>query len=366
MDSTDIEPCGIPGKGAPVFSVIIPVWNRQATIRRCLDSVLVQDFADFEIVAVDDGSEDESVATMETYKDARLRIVRHGANRGMCASRNTGTAAARGQWIVSLDSDDALEPGALGYLWEMARKAPADVGVIGGFARRDTGELACPALPPEAPFGFVEYLEWNNRGGGDYLPCRRQEVFQTIQWPTDRSLAYTFHMRLAKAWRMWIAREVLQRIYTDSGNRMSKEAPKPSGESKRRAAPDLAADAEEALAAFGPELRKHAPFYYWCLLEGAALWNLVAGRRWRGTKYALRAYVRRPLAIHLLGIIVVGALGPRAFLAAMRWGWARRIHRTIRHACVPSAGKTGTAGGCENRAVGTGVATQGGKTRASP
>ena len=351
---------------SPFFSVVVPVWNRHDTIRRCLDSVLAQDFLDFEVVAVDDGSDDDSVAIMETYTDPRLRIVRLPANQGVCAARNAGTAAARGRWIVSLDSDDSMEPGALQYLYDMARKAPADVGVIGGLIETDGGPGGTIALPPEEPFGFPEYLRWNELGGGDIMPCRRREVFQTVQWPTDRRLEAGFHMKVASRWKFWIGRQVLQRVYTDSANRWTSDQSRKGDGRKRAMAPCMAADAEEVIIAFGADLKQYAPLYYWTFLESAAIWNFLAGRRWRGTKYALRAYVRRPLAIYLLGIIAAGVLGPRPLLAAMRWGWARRIHRTIRHACVPSARKTGTAGGCENRAVGTGVATQGGKTRASP
>lgn len=94
-------------------SIIIPAYNAEKTICRSLDSALAQ-AADVEIVLADDGSTDATLRLAEEYGD-RVRILRlrHG---GVSAARNAGLVAARGEWVVFLDSDDALLPGALDRL----------------------------------------------------------------------------------------------------------------------------------------------------------------------------------------------------------------------------------------------------------
>lgn len=96
------------------FSVIIPVYNVEAYLRACLDSVLNQTFADWEAICVNDGSTDRSAVILEEYssKDSRFKTIKQ-PNRGLSAARNTGLKAAAGEYVLFLDSDDWLEGNAL-------------------------------------------------------------------------------------------------------------------------------------------------------------------------------------------------------------------------------------------------------------
>ena len=76
-----------------MISVILPVYNRAATLPRCVRSVLAQTFTDWELIAVDDGSADESIAMVEAFGDARIQVLRHERNRGPSAARNTAIGA---------------------------------------------------------------------------------------------------------------------------------------------------------------------------------------------------------------------------------------------------------------------------------
>lgn len=97
-----------------LFSVIIPVYNVEPYLRDCLESMLKQSWNDWEAVCVNDGSTDGSTAILEDYavKDGRFRVVTQ-ANAGLSAARNTGIVAAKGEYLLFLDSDDWLEPNAL-------------------------------------------------------------------------------------------------------------------------------------------------------------------------------------------------------------------------------------------------------------
>src|SRR5919199_523282 len=89
----------------PLISVIIPVYNGEKTIKNTIDSVLNQSFTDFEVIVVNDGSQDLTLAVINEIKDARIRVFSF-PNSGVSASRNRGLAEAKGEFISFLDADD--------------------------------------------------------------------------------------------------------------------------------------------------------------------------------------------------------------------------------------------------------------------
>lgn len=93
----------------PHISVIIPVYNAETTLNKCVDSVLGQQFPDFEVILVDDGSKDGSFQICEEYarKDSRV-IVIHKENGGVSSARNRGLEIAKGKWVTFVDSDDYI------------------------------------------------------------------------------------------------------------------------------------------------------------------------------------------------------------------------------------------------------------------
>ena len=109
----------------PVFSVIIPVYNKGPHIKRALGSVIGQDFSALEIIVVNDASTDGSEKILEQFNDARIRIFqRTEPGLGGYAARNLGIEKARGQWITFLDADDEWLPGHLSRLFELSEIFP--------------------------------------------------------------------------------------------------------------------------------------------------------------------------------------------------------------------------------------------------
>lgn len=108
-------------------SVIIPVYNVENYIARCLDSILCQTFKDFEIICVDDGSTDETLEILNAYClfDKRIKIIKQ-QNKGVSAARNTGLKAAKGKYISFVDSDDWIAEDMLEKLYKNAQKHTSD------------------------------------------------------------------------------------------------------------------------------------------------------------------------------------------------------------------------------------------------
>lgn len=111
-----------------LFSVIVPVYNVEKYIREAVQSVLEQGFSDFELILVDDGSPDGCPQICDAYarQDGRVRAL-HQVNAGVSAARNAGFRESSGDYLVFLDGDDRLAPGALGILAERILKCPSDI-----------------------------------------------------------------------------------------------------------------------------------------------------------------------------------------------------------------------------------------------
>ena len=114
-----------------MISIIIPIYNSSRYLETCLDSCLSQSFTDFEIIAVNDGSTDNSQEILETYaqNDSRIVVVNQ-KNGGSTRAREAGIIRAQGEYLFFLDSDDTITPDALEVLWKEAQLSNLDI-IIG-------------------------------------------------------------------------------------------------------------------------------------------------------------------------------------------------------------------------------------------
>ena len=111
-----------------MISVIVPVYQCEKYLSRCIDSILNQTFSDLEIVLIDDGSTDQSPRICDEYKkqDNRVKVV-HQENKGVAAARNSGLDIAKGNYITFVDSDDYIEPDMYEQMMEKAIQYDCDV-----------------------------------------------------------------------------------------------------------------------------------------------------------------------------------------------------------------------------------------------
>lgn len=118
----------------PLISVIVPIYNVESYLKKCVDSILNQTYTNLEIIMVDDGSPDGCPAICDEYavKDGRIRVI-HKENGGVSSARNAGMAAAAGDYIGFTDSDDWIEPDMFERLVGNALKYKTDISVCGTF-----------------------------------------------------------------------------------------------------------------------------------------------------------------------------------------------------------------------------------------
>jgi hypothetical protein len=107
----------------PGVSVIVPLYNKAAFVGRCLESILAQEYGDYEVIVVDDGSTDGSVEVVRGFKDPRVRVIVQ-KNAGPGAARNRAAGEAQFGWIAPIDSDDSWQPNYLSESLRLSREHP--------------------------------------------------------------------------------------------------------------------------------------------------------------------------------------------------------------------------------------------------
>ena len=184
----------------PTVSIIVPVYNAEKTIGRCIDSILGQQYTDFELLLVDDGSKDGSGAICDSYAmaDSRVQVI-HKENTGVSDTRNIGISRARGVYLQFLDSDDWITPDATKLLVETARDHDCDL-VISDFYRvvgervsrkgdidedRVLTREEYAAHMMEQPADFYYGVLWNKLYRRDIVESHRLRMDPELSWCED-------------------------------------------------------------------------------------------------------------------------------------------------------------------------------------
>ncbi len=118
----------------PKVTVLMPVYNGGRYLRDAIESVLRQTLQDFEFLIIDDGSQDESIAVVKSYRDERIRLIENGRNLGLIETLNRGLQMARGEYVARMDADDISLPRRLERQLEYMERHP-DVSVISSYHR---------------------------------------------------------------------------------------------------------------------------------------------------------------------------------------------------------------------------------------
>lgn len=184
----------------PSVSIIVPVYNAEATLRRCVESVLSQEYTDFELILANDGSRDSSGALCDAFAqtDSRVRVL-HKENSGVSDTRNQAISMARGRYLQFLDADDWITPNATKLLIRAAEENQCDL-VVSDFYRV-VGDRVSPKgdIEENGPFTREEYAAhmmenpadfyygvlWNKLYRRDIIASHGLRMDPEISWCED-------------------------------------------------------------------------------------------------------------------------------------------------------------------------------------
>lgn len=125
----------------PQISVIVPVYNVELYLEKCIKSILCQDFTDYELILIDDGSTDASAVICDDFSHKENKIkVYHQENKGVGTARNVGLDKASGRYVMFADADDYFLPNAFSCLYELIAKNDSDLALANSLVKDETNE----------------------------------------------------------------------------------------------------------------------------------------------------------------------------------------------------------------------------------
>lgn len=161
-----------------MFSIVIPLYNKEQSVKNTVESVLRQTVKDFEIVIINDGSTDRSVEVIEEINESRIRLI-HQKNQGVSVARNKGIKEAQRDWIVFLDADDLWEENHLEALKSMIERYPRDKVFCTSFIKSNQQK---PAQSDNSIVVIENYFKEviKNNFFWTSVTCLHQTVFDSV------------------------------------------------------------------------------------------------------------------------------------------------------------------------------------------
>lgn len=212
----------------PLVSVVVPTYNREATIRRSLISVLSQTYTNLELIVVDDGSTDATVNIVSDLDDSRVRYISTGGRKGACFARNLGVQKANGKLIAFQDSDDIWLPHKLAIQINQLMSSNAKA-VFSRFVRVSESALTCelyPDIKTNSEFTlFKPGYDYVNKGHLRKNTLSTQtlliykDVFSELggfDVKLPRFQDWDFSIRLFERYQVGFVREPLVNVYIQS------------------------------------------------------------------------------------------------------------------------------------------------------
>lgn len=203
----------------PTVSIVTPAYNRARLLTRVWRSISDQE-TELEWIVVDDGSTDDTEDVMAGIDDPRVIYLNHDENRGVNAARNTGSAAARGRYVIFLDSDDELVSGALKPALAILDKADASIGVALFACVMAQSGKPVTSFPDGRILGEYEIVcEEGLRVGGDMICVYRREVLEQFSLPEQlRGCEQVFIFEISKKYLFHMVDEPLSIVHRQEDN----------------------------------------------------------------------------------------------------------------------------------------------------
>jgi len=312
---------------SPRVTVCIPVYNREAFIAQAIESVLAQDFDDYELLLLDDGSTDRSLEIMRSSRDPRIRVEINDGNQGIPFTRNRALQLARGEYLALLDSDDMMAAGRLARQVRFLQRNPG-IATVGGWVRQvDPSGVARRLVRPLEPQQLRAWLLFRSSHANTTLMARTavlREFGYDGQFPVCED--YELLVRLSRRYQMANLPRVLT-IMREHPGRTTKSSSALVAAAKQRLVAEqlqrlgIAADAADLQRHFRLTRMRSAQWREWPdYLDWARDWLGVLLRR----NDAAGEYPRAALA-GIVGQVwittcvqALGSAGPRAVFECLR------------------------------------------------
>lgn len=181
----------------PKISIIVPVYNVEEYIHRCIDSILAQTFTDFELILVNDGSPDQCGKICDKYaeNDSRIKVI-HKKNGGVAEARNFGLEIAQSQYIGFVDSDDYIESTMYEKLYTACINNSAEISVCGRCDIYENKKESTFVLPKEEIWDKKKAIEnlltWNNIDSSVCDKLIKSNIFEGLKFPVDKNVEDIF------------------------------------------------------------------------------------------------------------------------------------------------------------------------------
>ena len=200
-------------------SVVIPTYNRESVVVNAIRSVLSQSFQDFEIVVVDDGSQDSTETVLKEMKDSRIIYIQHSKNLGTAQARNTGIKNSKGKYVAFLDSDDEWLPEKLSKQMETIGEYEQDIiANVSGFYLFDEFGIKRKQIPKKQSSWFKHLLMGCGLGEGATLLVSKN-AFEKVGWFNSSLPRYgdwEWLLRYTKSYNLTITPEPLAVVHRDT------------------------------------------------------------------------------------------------------------------------------------------------------
>jgi len=268
-----------------MISIIITTYNRSGVVGRAIRSVLAQDYPDWELILVDDGSTDNTEAVVKAFADDRIRIIRHPANRGVNAAKNTGFDNIRGEWFTVLDSDDEMiAPEALSTFMRIPREIdPAITAISCNCIDSATGKYTGFGLDRDQ---FVDWETMLEKCRGEHWGLTRTSLLAGDRLDERlRGFEIILWMKINRRARRYYTHKALRIYHSDGNDRITDERIDESGKKKAIYESYCALMEETELLR---DCRLYAPDFYRATMFSAGMSFIVNNDRRR----ALRVFGR--------------------------------------------------------------------------
>lgn len=172
----------------PFVSVIVPIYNVEKYVKKCLDSLREQTLKQIEVICIDDGSTDRSGEIADGYESSEYPVFRiiHTENRGLSAARNRGIEESRSQWLMFVDSDDWVESGFCEIPWKMSQKYDADMVIFQNYNATEKGRVKKQQEEVKET-GIIDHESAIDIGGtAVWRRLCKKELFDNLHYPEGR------------------------------------------------------------------------------------------------------------------------------------------------------------------------------------